>query len=295
MALGKGLGSLIKEEQENDNSNDNVRKTEETSPSTENQPKQEGKIVKIKVSNIVPNRSQPRESFPEEKLQELVESIKKHGVMQPVTVTPLDDGEFELIAGERRTRASKKAGLDEIPAIIRSVTNQEKIELALIENIQREDLNPVEEALAYQRLKDEFDLTQQEVAERVGKGRSTVANMIRLLNLPDKVQQALREKTISMGKARALLSLEKEAEIIDAFEDMIGEKISVREVEDQVAEKTGKTKKKKKDPNILAKEEELEEKLGTKVNIKKNKKGEGSLEIDFYSVEELKRIINRIT
>lgn len=294
MALGKGLGSIIREEDEGKSEDKNEKEQTSDSINKEEPTKQEGKIMKIKVSNIVPNRAQPRESFPEEKLQELVESIKKHGVMQPVTVTPLENGEFELIAGERRTRATKKAGLEEIPAIIRSVTHQEKIELALIENIQREDLNPVEEALAYQRLKDEFDLTQQEVAERVGKGRSTVANMIRLLNLPDRVQQALREQVISMGKARALLSLESKAEIIDAFEDMIGEKISVREVEDQVAEKTGRKKKKRKDPNLLAKEEELEEILGTKVNIKQNKKGEGSLQIDFYSTEELKRILNQI-
>jgi ParB family chromosome partitioning protein len=285
MALGKGLSSLIPQSK--------LRKTIrlETSSSNSNG----GQVWHIPISEIVPNSEQPRKDFSHQELEDLISSIKKHGVLQPVMVTERDDGGYELIAGERRLRATQMAGLATIPAMVRGVTKQEKLELALIENIQRQDLNPIEEAFAYKRLLEEFGLTQQEVADQVGKSRPTVANMIRLLDLPEVIQKALVDGQLSEGKARALLSLKSEKDQLNMFQSMIGAKITVREVERAVASKGTESRKGsvRRDPNIMAQEKLLEERLGTKVRI--TKKGEkGTILIEYYSNEDFKRMMEEL-
>jgi len=288
MALGKGLGSLIPQQK----TRSKIRK--ETG--VKNSSVKEEQLWHIPISEIVPNSEQPRKNFSHQELEDLIASIKKHGVLQPITVTEGDDGGYELIAGERRLRASQMAGLATVPAIVRGATGQEKLELALIENIQRQDLDPVEEAFAYRRLMTEFGLTQQEVSEQVGKSRSAVANMIRLLDLPEPIQKALVDKKITVGKARALLSLKSESDQLNMFQSMIGEKVTVRDVESAVAARGQKSRKGsvRRDPNILAQEKLIEERLGTKVRI--SKKGErGTIVIDFYSKEELDRLLGELT
>lgn len=285
MALGKGLNSLIPQNK----SRRQIRKETGSSNSKD-------QLWHIPISEIVPNSEQPRKNFPHSSLEDLVNSIKKHGILQPLTVTEKEDGGYELIAGERRLRASQIAGLATVPAIVRGATEQEKLELALIENIQREDLNPIEEAFAYKRLVDEFGLKQQEIADQVGKKRPTVANMLRLLDLPEEIQKALVDGKISMGKAKALLSLKDPKEQLKVFASMIGERITVRDVEKTVASKGAKSRKGsvRRDPNLLAQEQLLEERLGTKVNI--SKRGErGTITIDFYSNEEFKRLMEELS
>ena len=256
----------------------------------------EGRIWDVPITEIVPNSEQPRKEFSHQELEDLVNSIKKHGILQPLVVTEKTDGGYELIAGERRLRASQIAGLVTVPAIVRSVTQQEKLELALIENIQRQNLNAIEEAFAYRRLMDEFNLTQEEVAEQVGKARSTIANIVRLLDLPEIIQKALVDKKISVGQGKALLSLNSEAEQLDVFKSMLGEKMTVREVENVVQNRPEISRKGsvRRDPNIMASERILEEALGTKVHI--TQKGErGKIEIEYYSQEDLKRLLNQLS
>ncbi len=286
MALGKGLSSLIQPK----------RGSDKTSIDIKPNLNKEGKLWHIPISEITANPDQPRKHFSHAELENLVASIKKHGIMQPVTVTEKSDGGYELIAGERRFRSAQIAGFATVPAIVRFATDQEKLELALIENIQRQQLNPIEEAFSYKRLMGEFGLTQKEVAEQVGKKRPTIGNMVRLLDLPEIVQKAMIDGQLSAGKARALLSLKSEDEQLDLFQSMMGEKMSVRDVERSVASKGGKSRKGsvRVDPNIRAQEEILEERLGTKVNISSNK-GKGKIVIEYYSVEELKRIIGEIS
>jgi ParB family transcriptional regulator, chromosome partitioning protein len=285
MALGKGLGSLIPQQKQRKS----VRK--ETG-----YPLNGDQIWHIPISEIVPNSEQPRRDFSHADLEDLIGSIKKHGILQPVTVIEQDNGEYELIAGERRLRASQMAGLATVPAIVRGATKQEKLELALIENIQRQNLNPVEEAFAYRRLIEEFGLTQKEVSDQVGKSRSYVANTVRLLDLPEDIQKALIDDNLSVGKARALLSLKNERDQMNMFASMIGERATVRDVERAVASKGQKSRKGsvRRDPNILAQEQLLEERLGTKVRI--TKKGEkGTIVVEYYSNEELDRLLDELT
>jgi ParB family chromosome partitioning protein len=287
MALGKGLNSLIPQQQKN------VRKIirKETGLISD-----KTKILDIPISQIFPNPEQPRKEFDHEDLENLVDSIKTHGILQPLIVTELEDGNYELIAGERRLRASQIAGLEKVPAILRNASQQQKLELAIIENIQRQQLNSLEEAYAYSRLIEEFNLTQEEVAKQVGKSRPVIANTIRLLSLPEIIQRSLISGEINMSKARALLSLKDEKEQLDMFHSMKGEKISVREIESAI-EKKGQSSRKgsvRRDPNLRAQEELLEESLGAKVRI--TKKGErGNIVIEFFSTEELKRIIGDLT
>jgi len=198
-----------------------------------------------------------------------------------------------LIAGERRLRASQIAGLSVIPAIVRGATNQEKLELALIENIQRQNLNPIEEAFAYKRLMEEFNLTQQEVSDSVGKNRSTIANIIRLLDLPDEIQKALIDGKISTGKAKALLSLKNEKEQKEIFNSLIGEKATVRDVEKAVSGSKSRKGSVRRDPNLMYQEKMLEERYGTKVNIKKRAQ-RGTITFDFYSNEEFRRLLEEL-
>ncbi|MFA7314358.1 MAG: ParB/RepB/Spo0J family partition protein [Candidatus Magasanikbacteria bacterium] len=281
MALGKGLNSLIPQQKKVFNI---IRK--ETG--IINGP---DRVWQINISDVVPNPEQPRKEFNEEELQSLVMSIKKHGIMQPLVMTERSEGGYELIAGERRLRAAGLAGLSTVPALIRTATQQEKLELALIENIQRHDLNPIEEAYAYSRLLEEFNLTQEQAAEQLGKSRPALANTIRLLDLPEVIQKALIKGDFSAGKARALLSLKTEKEQIDMFQSMMGQKMSVRDVESLVASKKNNNSK---DPNISAQEKILEEKLGSKVTISGSAK-KGKIIISFDSMEELKRLISELS
>ena len=288
MALGKGLNSLIPQA--------GGRKKIHKETKTEKPSSKKDRIWHIPLSEIVSNPHQPRKHFSHKDLEDLVASIKKHGVMQPITVTENSDGGYELIAGERRFRASEIAEQATVPAIVRQASEQEKLELALIENIQRQELNSIEEAFAYKRLIDEFGLTQQAVSEQVGKSRSLIANTVRLLDLPDNIQKALVDKKISAGKARALLSLKSEAEQQHVFQEMTGQKATVRDVERAVAKRGAASRKGsvRRDPNILAQEQLIEDRLGTKVRI--SQKGEsGAITIEYYSKEELRRLIEELS
>lgn len=286
MALGKGLSSLIPQQRK---VRDIIRKE------TGLVPQKTDSILQISISEIVPNSEQPRKEFKHQDLEDLVASIKKHGILQPLVVTEKSDGGYELIAGERRLRASQIAGLTTVPAIVRTATQQEKLELALIENIQRQALNAIEEAYAFSRLMEEFNLTQAEVADQVGKSRPAVANTIRLLDLPSPIQKALINGEISPGKARALLSLKDEKEQLEMFRSMSGREMSVRALEAEVSSKGAASRKGsvRRDPNLEAQERMLEDMLHARVRI--TRKGEqGTIVIEYHTREELKRIIEEI-
>ena len=254
-------------------------------------------IVSLKISSVVPNKEQPRKQFDEEGLAELSESIKQYGVIVPVLVQK-KGRYYEIIAGERRWRASKLAGLKEIPAIVKDYTDSEVAEISLIENIQREDLNAIEEAAAYRRLIDDYSLTQEEVAAKVAKSRTAVTNSLRLLKLDERVQKLLIDEMLTMGHARALLAIEDKDAQFDAANTVISKKMSVRETESYVKRllKPAQEAKPQEDTlQIDALYEKLEEKLkttlGTKVAIHRKKNGKGSIEIQYYSQEELDRLL----
>lgn len=252
--------------------------------------------VKVKISKVEPNREQPRKQFDEDSLLELSESIKQYGVLQPLVVSDKKDY-YEIIAGERRWRAAKLAGLKEVPVIIKELSKQETVEISLIENIQREDLNPIEEAMAFKRLLDEFHLKQDEVADRVSKSRTAVTNVMRLLKLESEVQQMLIDEMISAGHARALLGISDRDLQIKIANKVFDEKLSVRETEKLVKSilEPKKEKTMKKDTAEDAIYESLEEKMkgimGTKVIINRKKNNKGKIEIEYYSRDELERII----
>lgn len=256
-------------------------------------------LAEISVDLIKPNPWQPRRVFNEQALQELSDSIKEHGILQPLVVVPVGDGTYQLIVGERRLRASKMAGLAKVPVMIRDfLEEQKKLELALIENIQRHNLDPIEEATAYQQLVDQYKLTQEEVAKKVGKGRTTVTNMLRLLHLPLKIQNAVAEGTISEGHARSILAMpgmEKQLALLDLI---VKENMTVRQVEDKVRELLERPKQVKAprgptDPEVAALETELRGKLGTKVKVQKS--GEtGKITIEFFSQEELNSFMDKV-
>ena len=253
----------------------------------------------LSVDLLKPNPHQPRKEFEEEALHELADSIREHGILQAITVEDAGDGSFYIIAGERRTRAAKIAGLSEVPVQLRKYSDQKKLEIALIENIQREDLNPIEEAEAYYQLMEISGLSQEQVAARVGKNRSTVANAIRLLKLPEDMRNELVQGHITAGHARALLAVKDSADMRILFAKIIGNNLNVRDAEEMARtlnEGAGNgvsTKKQpkqvEKDPNIVALEQEFIEKLGTKVQIKGNME-KGSLEIQFFTKDDLNRI-----
>lgn len=296
--LGKGLDSLIP---------NSVLKpdTPESIAEASKNAEKEGKIAEnlIKITKIEPNREQPRKKFDEEALNQLAESIKQYGLIQPILVQDRKDY-YEIIAGERRWRAAKIAGLKEIPVIIRDFSDKEKAEIALIENIQRENLNPIEEAMGFKRLIEEFNMKQEEVAERVGKSRSAVTNSLRLLKLSDKVREYLTDKDspISMGHARALLAVEDEYKQAEFAEKIIENNLSVREVEKLVKD-LDKPIKEKPVPDAQLQaiyatyEEKMKQILATKVNITQSlrKKGAGKFEIEFYSTEDFERIVEKFT
>jgi len=292
--LGKGLDSLIanKVAPVSSSSTDTVQKDEKAI---------EGILMDIK--KVEPNREQPRKNFDEDALIELSDSIKQYGVLQPLLVQD-KNGYYEIIAGERRWRAAKLAGLKEVPVIIKDLTDQEVVEIALIENIQRENLNPIEEAIAYKRLLTEFNLKQDEVAERVSKSRTAVTNSMRLLKLSEKVQQMVIESQLSTGHARALLGIENQEKQYHIAQKVFDEKLSVRETEklvkkvQQEKEEDSSKKEKKVDSKIAAIFGDLEETmkmiLGTKVTINQKDDKKGKIEIEYYSMDELDRIIDLI-
>lgn len=249
-------------------------------------------IRMIKVSLIEPRRDQPRKNFDREQLQALANSISEHGVIQPIIVVEGENGYYSIIAGERRWRASKLANLSEIPAIVRTYDELQIAEVALIENLQREDLNPIEEALGYKTLMDKFSMTQDKVSERVGKSRSNIANMLRLLSLEDEIKDMLAEGKLTMGHARALLSLPEGAKRVDAARRIVNEGLNVRQAEALGKEEPPKPKRSRGGkisayPDV---ERMLSEKYGAKVRIKGIRKGK--IEIEYYSVADLTRIVD---
>ena len=252
-------------------------------------------LREIDIDRILPNSRQPRKNFNEDGLNELADSIRERGIVQPIVVRALEDGFFQLIAGERRWRAAQRAGLLRIPAVIREADEHASLEIALIENLQREDLNPIEEAQAYERLIVDFGMTQEEVARRVAKNRTTVANMLRLLRLPLEVQQWLKEDRLSTGHAKVLLSLSDLNAILDSARRIIQGNYSVRQAETLVARysKPGKDGPENGsvilDPNVKAAIHALERAVGTKVTIQENG-GKGKIEIHFFSLQEMNRL-----
>lgn len=296
--LGRGLGAFFPDYEDEGEENGGEKSKGAGTAKTYLDPEKRVNIVlNIPVQNIRANPHQPRKEFKEESLEELAHSIKKHGLIQPITVRYIGEKRFELISGERRLRATKLAGIEEIPAYIREADDDEVISFALIENIQREDLNPIEIAMGYKRLVDELDYTQAEVAEKVGKNRTTVTNMLRLLNLPAFIQKALRDNEISMGHARALINVDDDEDQEKIFKKAVKNDYSVRQIEEAVRklgeESSKSSTKSKKDENSAFINEisnRLRRTLSTKVNIKTKKNG-GEIRIEYYSDEELERLL----
>lgn len=253
------------------------------------------RILHVSVGDVLPNPFQPRREFHPEELEELVASVKEFGILQPLVVTEKPNGMYELIAGERRLRSAREAGLKKVPVIVRTASEQEKLELALIENIQRADLSPIEEAHSYAKLMEEFGLTQERVAERVGKSRSSVANTLRLLNLPAEMQLALSDGRISASMARVLCGMDDAKERKAMFERMLQGDFNVRQAEAASRERKGGPRgtSTMKDVNLMAVEEELRRALGTKVAVQK-KGTNGRITIEFYSDEEFKDLVGKL-
>lgn len=304
--LGKGLNILLGEEPDQNADQNTPGQIEENSPSEKRQESEkairqrETEEYKVRLSRVEPNPDQPRKDFNEEQLNELAESIRQFGILQPLLVQKKGDM-YEIIAGERRWRAAKLAGLKEVPVVVREYSEQQAVEIALIENVQREDLNPIEEALAYQRLMQEFHLKQEEIAERVSKNRSTITNSMRLLNLVPEVQQMLVNNEITSGHARALLSIENEKKQVELAKQIVKEQMSVRQVEKAVKllAKAPREKKQKQNDEALELifrnlEDRMKTVMGTKVNISRKDKNKGRIEIEYYSQSELERIVELI-
>lgn len=281
-ALGKGIDALIMKVQENTLENEMVEK--------------------IPLDEIIPNQLQPRQNFNEESLKELAQSIKRHGLAQPIVVTKLENGKYEIIAGERRYRACKMIGAKDIDAIVRkNINNEKKLAMALIENLQREDLNPVEQALAYKKLIDEYKMNQSEIAEYCGKSRYAISNTLRLLELEEEILDALRNSIITEGHARALLSIPDKRERNEAFQRIISENLTVRDIENysrkfhilKPSKKRGKVAH--KSPEIIALQNEMEKHLGTKVELHSGETLQtGKIIIYYYSLEDFERISNKL-
>lgn len=284
-ALGRGLSALL-----NDPQND-IKSADD-----KNADKLVGNIVELSLESIEVNPFQPRTSFNEESLRELASSIRELGVIQPITVRKLDYNQYQLVSGERRFRASKLVGLETIPAYIRIANDQESLEMALVENIQRQDLDPIEISLSYQRLIDEINLTQEQLSERVGKNRSTIANYLRLLKLDPIIQTGMRDGFLSMGHGRALINLEDPQIQLEIYEKILANSLSVRETEKLVRNlQEGKPADKPSAAPVLSRNikksiKEFSERLGAKVDVKVAKKGNGRLIIPFSSEEDLERL-----
>ena len=281
-ALGKGLSALLEN-----------AKTDITSSNDHQKSDVVGSITRIKISSISPNPFQPRLDFDKDPLLELSNSIKEHGIIQPITVRKIGRNEFQIISGERRYQASKLAGIDELPCFIRIADDQHMLEMAIVENVQRKDLNAIEIALSYQRLIDECNLSQEELGKKVSKNRSTVANFLRLLKLPIEIQKALRDDKITMGHARALLALSNEKEMLITLNEILENNLSVRAVEE-------KRKFQVKSLNTtlalsryeLRMQNNMAYQLSSKVNIKKKASGKGQIIISFNNQEDLNRILD---
>lgn len=319
-ALGKGLNALLPEDQDEQVPGD--EEGEEDASGEQRQLYQFedgtrllGRVAEVAVERIDPNPYQPRQEFEEDALDELAASIEQVGIIQPITVRAQGDGEFEIISGERRLRAARRAGLEHLPAFIREAESEEMLEMALVENVQREELNPIEIALGYQRLVDECDLTQEEVADRVSKSRATVSNFLRLLRLPPRVQAALRDKEVSMGHARALIAMDDEEAQVALLEETIDEDLSVREVERRAREwregqgeddesseadtpddtSVPETSPDRDDLQFEELRDRLRSRFSTQVQIQHQKDGEGKIEISYYSEEDLSRLVELMT
>ncbi len=285
--LGRGLSALL-----TDDKNVEVKKTT-VNPITN----QAGVVLYLPLNQIEVNPFQPRTTFEEESLKELADSVKIHGVIQPITVRKIENNKYQLIAGERRLRASKLAGKTEVPAYVRTASDQESIEIALIENIQREDLNPLEIAINYKRLMDECDITQDKLAERLGKNRSTVTNFLRMLKLPPSIQAAVRDNKLTMGHAKALLSIDHLPTLLALFKETLDKGLSVRQTEELVRTVSEKPKKiqlaaKKSESDVFLRkmQDQIGSALGTKVNIVRTKEGKGEIAIKFFSDADLERL-----
>jgi len=277
--LGRGLSALISDAAE---------------------PKSDARSDKVDIDRITPNRFQPRRTFDETKIEELAVSIRDQGIIQPLVVRPRGDT-FELIAGERRWRAAMKAGLSQVPVVIRETSDHEALQLALVENLQREDLNPIEEANGYRRLQEEFQWSQEEMAEKVGKSRPAITNAMRLLTLPAEVQQEVVSGNLPVGQARALLGLHSDPLIVSSCREVIAKGLSARETEKLVRHlKSGRKRRREAswllDPNLRVVVEEMQRTLGTKVRlIPRARSTKGKIEIEYYSLPDLERIIQSIT
>lgn len=297
--LGRGLGAFFPEYDKEEG--EEGKSTDKTKTAIPIEPVEKVNVVlNIPVDHIRANPHQPRKDFKEVALEELADSIKKHGLIQPITVRYLGEKRFELISGERRLRASKLAGLEDIPSYIREVDDEQMIAFALIENIQREQLNPLEVAMGYHRLMEECNYTQGEVAERVGKNRTTVTNMMRLLQLPDFIQAALRDEKISTGHARSLINIEKESDQKSLLNKILKKSLSVRQTEEYVRSLDKKNQQKKSSkqtkqssPFLNTIQKRLRSNFSTKVNIKQKGKG-GEIRIEYYSNDDLERILQII-
>lgn len=294
--LGRGLSSLIpqKAKKISEPKDDFNYFGSKAAGVTNNVSDVQGGVQEINIDEIIPNPHQPRLNFDGGKLEELASSIREHGIIQPLIVSK-NKGQYEIIAGERRYQAAKMAGLKSVPAIVRDATEQQKLELAIIENIQRHDLNPIEEAKSYLKLIDEFDLTQEEVGIKLGKSRPGVANKLRLLTLPVEIQKALMEGRISEGHAKAVLAVSSPEKQRALFEMILRNNLTVRQTEDKTKEVSVKTHKRtiSVDPETREVENNLTEMLGTKVKVAKSGSG-GKIVIEYYSKEELTNILNKI-
>ena len=289
--LGKGLSALL----ENAGTDITTSKSLSTSGS---ESALVGSIAQIPLSHITANPFQPRTEFEKESLIDLTNSIKEHGIIQPITLRKMGRGTYQIISGERRFRASQIAGLTEIPAYIRIANDQTMLEMAIVENIQREDLNAIEISISFQRLLEECDLTQEQLSEKVGKKRSTVTNYLRLLKLPSAIQAAIRDKKISMGHARALIGISPGSDQLLALEAILANNLSVRKVEELVKEKSSSPTTSSSKVSLSKAEEKkvtkLSQKLVTKINVSMNNRGKGKIVIDFKSDAEFNRIIEML-
>jgi ParB family chromosome partitioning protein len=308
-ALGKGLSALLPSEDQDDEpkkkSGDDVSRSQLYQ--FEEGARLLGRVAEVDVENIRPNPYQPRQEFNDEALDELAASIQQLGIIQPITVRALGEGQFEIISGERRLRAARRADLQRVPAFVRKANTEQMLEMALVENVQREELNPIEVALGYQRLMEECGLTQEEVSEKVSKSRATVANFLRLLRLPPRIQAALRDKEVAMGHARALVTVDDHDAQIAILRETIEDDLSVREVERRVRE-WHESQKEDDEPEDDAASDtavtpdrddlqledfrnRLRSRFSTQVNIRHKSDGEGKIEISYYSEEDLERLI----
>lgn len=250
-------------------------------------------VARIPIESIERNPHQPRIQFDQEELDELMMSVKEHGILQPIVVSTLPNGKYELIAGERRFRAATLAGLTHVPAVIRSASERQKLEWAIIENVLRQDLNPVEEAKAYTRLMDEFRLTQEEVSKRMGKSRSQIANIVRLLQLPQEIQDGLSKRSITMSQARTLLALPTDKERVELYRTMTTGGLTVRDAEDAVTKRVGR-RRIARDPQSADIEADLRNRYGTRVDVSRKPTGQGEVRFRFFSEEEFGQLLAKL-